>query len=265
MQQLKRLRPTYWVMALSGHKTLTVKADVSAWLSCWSTELSQTAARLLAGSSSTPRLWVAETFLNYCTCTSQVSNAPRTRRFQACTVKKSRPCRGTFARANQADRCMNLLHCTQRSTPWLLDTRGCESKVECFSLFERYVTLPVGTWLIALEQSSRSQGRRLLRTSQSRYFVLHEKKETFSVVSLQLTVQLPCRNVFSSFILPLRACQKRSLHDVSTVGAGAERGVNNRQTNRSPQSLRSTKIRARLTQPTARPETSCGVLATLVV
>ena len=38
-------------------------------------------------------------------------------RFQACIVKKSRPCRGTFARANQADRCMNLLHCAQRSTP----------------------------------------------------------------------------------------------------------------------------------------------------
>ena len=71
-----------------------------------------------------------------------------------------------------------------------------------------------------------------------------EKKQTFSLVSLQLTVQLPCRNVFSSFILPLRACQKRSFDDVSTVGAGAERGVKSRQTNRSPQSLRSTKIRA---------------------
>ena len=122
--------------------------------------------------------------------------------------------------------------------------RGCERKVECFSLFERYVTLPVGTWLIALEQSSRSQCGRLLRTLQSHYFVLREKKETFSVASLQLTVQLPCGNVFSSFILPLRACQRRSFHDVSTVGVGAERGVNNRQTNRSPQSLRSTKIRA---------------------
>ena len=58
--------------------------------------------------------------------------------------------------------------------------RGCERKVECFSLFERYVTLPVGTWLIALEQSSRSQCGRLLRTLQSPYFVLREKKETFS-------------------------------------------------------------------------------------
>ena len=37
------------------------------------------------------------------------------------------------------------------------------------------------------------------------------KKQTFSVVSLQLTVQLPCLQVFSSFILPSRACQKRSL------------------------------------------------------
>ena len=70
--------------------------------------------------------------------------------------------------------------------------RGCERKVECFSLFERYVTLPVGTWLIALEQSFRSQCGRLLRTLQSHYFVLREKKETFSVASLQLTVQLPC-------------------------------------------------------------------------
>ena len=96
--------------------------------------------------------------------------------------------------------------------------RGCERKVECFSLFERYVTLPVGTWLIALEQSPRSQCGRLLRTLQSHYFVLREKKETFSVASLQLTVQLPCGNVFSSFILPLRACQRRSFHDVSTVG-----------------------------------------------
>ena len=147
-------------------------------------------------------------------------------------------------RANQADRCMNLLHCAQRSTARLLDTRGCERKVECFSLFERCVTLPVGTWLIALDQSFRSKCGRLLRTSQSHYFVLREKKETFSVVSLQLTIQLPCRNVLSSFILPIRACQKRSFHDVSTVGAGAERGVNNRLMNRSPQSLRSTKIRA---------------------
>ena len=32
-------------------------------------------------------------------------------------TKKSRPCRGTFARANQADRCVNLLHSARRSTP----------------------------------------------------------------------------------------------------------------------------------------------------
>ena len=76
-----------------------------------------------------------------------------------------------------------------------------------------------------------------------------EKKQTFSVVSLQLTVQLPCLNVFSSFILPLRACQRRSFDDVSTVDAEAERGVNTRQPDRSPQSLRSTKIRAWLPSP----------------
>ena len=167
-----------------------------------------------------------------------------TLRFQASGDAEIKTVPRHFARANQADRCITLVHCAQRLTPWLLDLRGCERKVECFSLFERYVTLPVGTWLIALEQSSRSQCGRLLRTLQSHYFVLREKKETFSVASLQLTVQLPCGNVFSSFILPLRACQRRSFHDVSTVGVGAERGVNNRQTNRWPQSLRSTKIRA---------------------
>ena len=41
--------------------------------------------------------------------------------FKLALTKKSRPCRGTFARANQADRCMNWLHCAQRSTPWLLE------------------------------------------------------------------------------------------------------------------------------------------------
>ena len=49
-----------------------------------------------------------------------------------------------------------------------------------------------------------------------------EKKQTFLVVSLQLTVQLPCLQVFSSFILPSGACQKRSFDDVGTVVSGAE-------------------------------------------
>ena len=71
-----------------------------------------------------------------------------------------------------------------------------------------------------------------------------KQKKTFSVVSLQLTVQLPCLQVFSSFILPSRACQKRRFDDVSTVASGAEGGVKIRQADRSPQSLRSTKIRA---------------------
>ena len=52
-----------------------------------------------------------------------------------------------------------------------------------------------------------------------------EKKQTFSAVSLQLTVKLPCLQVFSSFILPSRACQKRSFDDVSTVTSGAKGGV----------------------------------------
>ena len=87
--------------------------------------------------------------------------------FKLALTKKSRPCRGTFARANQADRCMNWLHCAQRSTPWLLDKHGFDRNVECFSWFERFLTLPVGTWLIAPYQYSPSQCGRLLRVSQS--------------------------------------------------------------------------------------------------
>ena len=73
------------------------------------------------------------------------------------------------------------------------------------------------------------------------------------------------KRVFSSFILPLRACQKRSFDDVSALGAGAEGSVNTRQADRSLQSLRSTKICEWLPWPTARPKTFCCVLATLVV
>ena len=97
-------------------------------------------------------------------------------RFQASGDAEIKTVPRHFARANQADRCITLLHCAHRLTPWLLDTRGCERKVECFSLFEHYVTLPVGTWLIALEQSFRSHYNRLLRTSQSHYFVLRGKR-----------------------------------------------------------------------------------------
>ena len=97
-------------------------------------------------------------------------------RFQASGDAEIKTVPRHFARANQADRCITVLHCAQRLTPWLLDTRGCERKVECFSLFERYVTLPVGTWLIALDQSFRSHYNRLLRTSQSHYFVLRGKR-----------------------------------------------------------------------------------------
>ena len=171
--------------------------------------------------------------------------------FKLALALKSRPCRGTFARANQADRRMNLLHCAERSTPWLQDTGGCDRDVECFSLFDRYVTLPVGTWSIALEQTFRSLFTWLARYSVVRNITTSFFGGNFSVVSLQLTVQFPFLNVFSSFILPLRACQKRAFNDVGAVGAGAERGVNTRQADRSPQGLRSTKI---CDHPSPRPD-----------
>ena len=52
--------------------------------------------------------------------------------FKFALARKSRPCQGTFARANQADRRVNLLHCTERLMPWLLDTGGCDCDIECF-------------------------------------------------------------------------------------------------------------------------------------
>ena len=186
--------------------------------------------------------------------------------FKLALTKKSRPCRGTFAQANQGDRCMSLLHCAHRSTPWLLDTRGCDRK-HWVLFFAWALRDTSGRYMVDCTRAIFLQS---VRTA-AMYFAISllcpsgEKKQTFSVVSLQLTVQLPCLNVFSSFIFPLRACQKRSFDDVSTVGAGAERFVNTRQAVRSPQSLRSTKIRAWLPELTARPEMSCGVLATLVV
>ena len=62
--------------------------------------------------------------------------------FKLVLARKSRPCGSTFARADQADRHMILLHCMVRSMPSLLDTGGCDRDVECFTLFECYVTLP---------------------------------------------------------------------------------------------------------------------------
>ena len=87
-----------------------------------------------------------------------------------------------LARANQADRCITLLHCAQRLTPLLLDTRGYDRKtwVLFFVWALRDIsTFPVGTWLSALDQSFRSQYNRLLRTSQSHYFVLRGKETNF--------------------------------------------------------------------------------------
>ena len=91
-------------------------------------------------------------------------------RFQASGDAEIKTVPRHFARANQADRCITLLHCTQRLTPWLVDTRGCDRK--SWVLFFVWAlrdtsTLPVGTWSSALDHSFRSQYNRLLRASQS--------------------------------------------------------------------------------------------------
>ena len=53
---------------------------------------------------------------------------------------------------------------------------GVTATLRTFLFFERYVTLPVGTWSIALEQSFRSHCSWLLRSFQSHDFVLRGKR-----------------------------------------------------------------------------------------
>ena len=83
LQQLKRLRPTYWVMAPSGLKTLDSEGRCTCI--CISELLIYRAlldSELLAGSLSTPRFWVAETFLNYCTLYMYTSSKQCTKNWQ---------------------------------------------------------------------------------------------------------------------------------------------------------------------------------------
>ena len=107
-------------------------------------------------------------------------------RFQACADAEIKTVPRHFARANQADRCINLLHCVQRSTP-SLDTRGCNRRVECFSLFERYVTLRHFR-SVHMAECTRSIFSQSVRPAAA-YLAISllrpsgEKKQTFSVVS----------------------------------------------------------------------------------
>ena len=104
------------------------------------------------------------------------ATGPGTLWFQACTGPEVKTVEALLRVLIKQIGAWILLHCAERSTPWLLDTAGCDRDVECFSLFEHYVTLPVGTWSIAFEQSFRSQCSWLLRSSQSHDFVLRGKR-----------------------------------------------------------------------------------------
>ena len=146
--------------------------------------------------------------------------------------------------------------------PWLLDTDGCD-RDECFPLLECYVTLSVGAWSIALEQFFRSHCSRL--SSQSHDFVLRGKRNKLFFGSKSaidssvpfykrlLLLYLNFKSMPKASFWQCRCCRDRS------------RKSNTWQADRSPEGLRLTKIRGWSPQPTARPETSFGVLATLVV
>ena len=105
-------------------------------------------------------------------------------------TKKPTPRRGTFARANQEDCCMVFLHFAQRSTPRLLDTRGFDRNVECF--FVSGLRDTSGRYMVDCTRAIFLQSV-LLAAAHFPISPLRssgEKKQTFYIVSLQLTVQL---------------------------------------------------------------------------
>ena len=200
--------------------------------------------------------------MNSCSLVFVLPFERKTLRFQASGDAEIKTVPRHFARANQADRCITLLHCAQRLTPWLLDTRGCWRKVECFSLFERYVTLPVGTWLInlfAVTTTGCCVPRNLTTSS------FGGKETNFFGSKFAIDSSTPLSKRLLLLYLIFKSMPKATFWRCQYCRVRSRRRCQNRQADRSPQSLRSTKIRAWLPGPTARPETFCGVLATLVV
>ena len=109
------------------------------------------------------------------------------------------------------------------------------AKVECFSLFERYVKLRHfrsvhgrvhSINLFAVSTTGCCVSRNLTTSS------FGGKETNFFGSKFAIDRSTPLSKVFSSFILPSRACQKRSFDDVSTVAYGAEPGVKTRQADR---------------------------------
>ena len=170
-----------------------------------------------------------------------------------------------FARADYANQDWFPLHCAAAAVHWVLDTGGATPMLKRRSLFERRVTLLVGTWSVARKQSFRCVGGHVQNLTTS-YF---DRKETKFVGNktaiypskLLFWLSSLCQN--SPFLVSfLRLTdlshtqeQAGSMPSTQAVAPSASHhwperrqweGVNVRQKNPSPQTLRSPKIRERL-------------------
>ena len=189
----------------------------------------------------------------------------KTLRFQACADAEIKTVPRHFARANQADRCIDLLHCAQRSTPWMLDTRGCDRKVECFSLFQRYVTLRHlrsvhgrvhSINLFAVSATGCCVPRNLTTSS------FGEKETNFFSSKFAVDSSTPLSKGLLLLYLTFKSMPKAKFWRCQYCRGRSRRRCQHSTSGPITASLRSTNTRAWLPWPTARPDTFCGVLAT---
>ena len=126
-----------------------------------------------------------------------------------------------FARADYANQ--DWFPCIAQRAPLLLvlDTGGCYSDVEkAFIVFERCVTLPVGTWSVARKQSFPCVGGHVHNLTTS-YFEWKETKSVGNKTAIHrrncssvclLFVKLALLCVFSSFIRPITLLTCSAMH-----------------------------------------------------
>ena len=141
------------------------------------------------------------------------------------------------------------------------------------SLFERCVTLPVGTWSVARKQSFRFVGGHVHNVTTS-YFERKEIKFIGNKAAIYrwnrscvclLFVKLALLCVFSSFIRPILYTRASREHAFDASGSAKPEpqqrrqweSANVRQKNPSPQTLRSPKIRERPVVTTRSTARSC--------
>ena len=154
------------------------------------------------------------------------------------------------------------LHCAAAPVHWVPSTGGATWMLKSHSLFERCVTLPVGTWSVTRKQSIRSVGGHV-RNLTTLYFKRKETKFVGNKTAIYIEIALlyvfstPNSLVFVSFLrLSDRSHDARASREHAFDASGSAmpepqqtrqwEGANVRQKNPLPQTLRSPKIRERL-------------------